>query len=112
MGKSSDLAFRISVSEPYFYPNYFVVTLHDSKISFVLCHPSAYNYDCQVKRFYESFQKTGESLWKTVFIHESQYALHNAVQLQWMLDRVGVGVDEHIGSFQYAMGIILKSINQ
>ena len=27
--------------------------------------------------------------------------LHNAVQLQWMMDRVGV--DEHIGSFQYAI---------
>ena len=57
-----------------------------------------------MKRFYESFQKTGESLWKTVFMYESQHALHNAVQLQWMLDGLGWGgVDEHIGSFQYAM---------
>ena len=38
-------------------------------------------------------------------MHKSQHALHNAVQLQWMLDGVGVGVgvDEHIRSFQYAM---------
>ena len=56
-----------------------------------------------MKRFYECFQKTGESLLKTVFMHESQHALHNAVQLQWMLDGVGVRVDEHTGSFQYAM---------
>ena len=38
-----------------------------------------------------------------MFKHKSQHELHNAVQLQWMLDGVGVGVDEHIGSFQYAM---------
>ena len=57
------------------------------------------SYDCQLKRFYESFQKTGESLWKTVFVHKNQHV----VQLQWMLDGVGWGVDEHIGSFQYAM---------
>ena len=30
-------------------------------------------------------------LWKTVFMHESQHAFQNAVQLQWMLDRVGWG---------------------
>ena len=43
LGKSSDVAFRISVSEPSFYSIYFEVTLHDSQISFVLCHPSAYH---------------------------------------------------------------------
>ena len=41
LGKSSDVAFRISVSEPSFYSLYFAVTLHDSKISFVLCQLSA-----------------------------------------------------------------------
>ena len=44
-----------------------------------------------MKRFYDSFQKTGEYLWKVVFMHRSQHALHNAVQLQWMLDGGGVG---------------------
>ena len=44
-----------------------------------------------MKRFNETFQKTGESLWKTVFMHKSQHALHNAVQLQWMLDGVEGG---------------------
>ena len=56
-----------------------------------------------MKRNYESLQKTDESLLKTVFMHKSQHALHNAVQLQYMLDGVGVRVDEHIGSSQYAM---------
>ena len=50
-----------------------------------------------MKRFYESFQKTGESFWKTVFMHKSQHAL--AVDV----GSGGVGVDELIGSFQYAM---------
>ena len=52
-----------------------------------------------MKRFYESFQNTGESLWKTVFMHESQLTLHNAVQLKWMLDRVGWGWMNILGVF-------------
>ena len=32
-------------------------------------------------------------------MHESQHALHNAVQLQWMLDRVGVGWMNILGVF-------------
>ena len=43
LGKSSDVAFRISVYEPSFYSMYFTVTLQDSKISFVLCHLGAYH---------------------------------------------------------------------
>ena len=43
LGKSSDDAFTISVYEPSFYSIYFIVTLHDSKISFVLCHLSVYH---------------------------------------------------------------------
>ena len=45
--------------------------------------------DYQVKRFGDSLQKTDESLKKTVFMHNSQNELHNAVQLQWMLNRGG-----------------------
>ena len=43
VGKSNDVAFRISVYEPSFYFIYFAVTLYDRKISFVLCHLSAYH---------------------------------------------------------------------
>ena len=39
----------------------------------------------------ESLQKTGERLWKIVFMYKSQHALQNAVLLQWMLDRMGWG---------------------
>ena len=60
LGKSSDVAFRISVSESSFYSIYFAVTFHDSKISFVPC--ILVLIICQMKRFAESFQKTGESL--------------------------------------------------
>ena len=47
--------------------------------------------DCQVKRFDKGLQKTDDSLQKTEFMHNSQHALHNAVQLQWMLDGGGGG---------------------
>ena len=53
------------------------------------------SYDCQLKRFYESFQKTGESLWKTVFVHKNQHV----VQLQWMLYGVGWGWMNILGVF-------------
>ena len=43
LGKSNDVAFKISVYEPSFYSIYFAVTLHDSKISFLFCHLSAYH---------------------------------------------------------------------
>ena len=36
LGKSSDVVFRISVSEPSFYAIYFAITLHDNKIFFVI----------------------------------------------------------------------------
>ena len=36
LGISSDVAFRIAVSEPSFYSIYFAVTLHDTEISFVI----------------------------------------------------------------------------
>ena len=48
-----------------------------------------------------NFQNTGESLWKTVFKHKSQHALHNEVQLQWMY-----------WEFSICYGVILKSISQ
>ena len=60
--------------------------------------------DCQVKRFDESLQKT-------VFMLNSRHALHNAVQLQWMLDGVGV-VGGTYWEFSICFGINLKSINQ
>ena len=36
-------------------------------------------------------------------MHKRQHALHNDVELLWMLDDLGWGVDEHIGSFYYSM---------
>ena len=57
--KSSDVAFSTAVSAPSFCSIYFVDTLHDSNISLVLCHLSAY---CQVKRFDDSLHKTSERL--------------------------------------------------
>ena len=43
-------------------------------------------------------------------LHDSQHALHNAVQLQWMLDGGGGGLT--YWEFSICFGIFVKSMNQ
>ena len=89
-----NVAFKISVYESSFCSNYFAVTLHDSKISFVLCHLSAYHRLSSERVLW----KFPEDRWTlTVFVHKTQHAFHIAVQLQWMLDGVRWGWKDILG---------------
>ena len=99
LGKSSDVAFRISVSEPSFYSLYFAVTLHDSKISFVLCQLSASIWlpiEKVLWKFPEDSWVCGRQF---SYIKTNMSCNCSGCWMGWG----GVGVDEHIGSFQYAM---------
>ena len=57
LGKSSDVAFSITVPESFFCSISFADTLQNTNIFFVLCHIGAYHH---VKKVDESLQMTGE----------------------------------------------------
>ena len=52
-----------------------------------------------MKRFDESFQKTGESLWKTVFMHKSQHGFMSVIYERYVFHTRVQGEGETIDSF-------------
>ena len=86
--KSSDVALSIAVSGPSFCSIYFadIYIIYSMTARFPLSFVILVLIkDCKLKTFDESLQKTDDILKKTVFMHNSQHALHSAVQSQWML---------------------------
>jgi len=103
LGKSSDVAFRISVSESSFYSIYIAVTFYDRQQQYFLrpLPPSCLLYDCKVKRFHKIFLKTR---WKFVY-KPTMPCNSRACWMGWL------GGRWTYWEFSICCGIILKSIN-
>ena len=99
LGKSCDVAFIILFFEPSFYSIYFAVTLHDSKLSFVLHHPCAYHMIFKWKGFMKVSRRQVKVCGRQFSCIKGNMRFTIAVDVVWG----GVGVDERIGSFQYSM---------
>ena len=107
LGKISDVASKISISDPSFYSIYFAVTLHDSNISFVLCRPSAYITWLSSEKVLWKFP---EDRWKFV-----EYKANMRFTMQCNCSGCWMGWGGGgwtYWEFSICYGIILKSINQ